>query len=302
MHNFLYETYLHVVLGNVCILLWQGFLTSHICRDFMQEGLLLSLTSRVGCMLSSLASSVGIQWLFTGPAHEIACAATMKRRRCSTIGTDFGAEVAHLSARLKSLRQEVRRTKRKQGDAGRRGIAWTRACALTFACQGNLDAAKHFLREHSKLSREESDRMATLLQTWWNTREAGAGHDAKVEDSLRCPKVLRQASSYLKEHRLYAWVGEQNLTKGLAPHSAIVNAVRNADTGCSPATGQMPKQLEEKSRQWLRRWRQRWRIRMGRIAARECIPDCIAQEKAKLVVVCWAPHNPPPPLPLFFLP
>ena len=34
---------------------------------------------------------------------------------------------------------------------------------------------------------------------------------------------------------------------------------------------------------------------MGRIAARECIPDFIAQEKAKLVVVCWAPNDPPPP-------
>ena len=170
-------------------------------------------------------------------------------------------------------------------------MAWERAATLTFLCDGNMKAARHFLKEHSKLRSKESKEMERHLATWWAARDADAEHTPEHDGFLRCPRVLEQAAKYLDEHELYAWVEQQNLTKGIAPHSAIVHSVALPHRTRFPGEPGVPVvQLRRSRIQWLRRWRQRWRIRLGRIAARQCLPDSVAQQKAARL---W---NPSPPL------
>ena len=206
---------------------------------------------------------------------------------------DDRAAVSLLTHRLERLRKEVKKRKRQQSKDHRFGWAWERAATLTSLSKGNLNAARHFLNHHSKLNSSQCQALDKQLATWWIQRTESAEITSERDSFLQCPSVLKQATKYLAEYKLYAWVEQQNLTKGLAPHTAIVNSVRhpkNMENVAQPLG--VVSRVGRTRKQWLRRWRHRWSVKVGTIPAGERLPDDVAQKKAR--PLSWSPTPPPP--------
>jgi hypothetical protein len=87
-----------------------------------------------------------------------------------------------------------------------------------------------------------------------------------VPAAARRARAERTAKAFASEARLRDWIAEQNLTKGLAPVSAVVLAKLQTASGGPSGF----KDNARKSKlQWLRRWRRRWAVSCGRLSPRE---------------------------------
>ena len=153
---------------------------------------------------------------------------------------------------------------------------------LSLLQEWNASAAVHYLR--FKLQRQENEQeLVRQVETWFWT--------ASVDDicALSPPHhdedqaAFEAAQAWKQEWHLYAWLGQQSSTKGIAPLSAVVLRRHQQSAGAvEPAAVSLPGGPHAGPRsnyQWLRRWRRRWGVSIGKFAARELLELGVMQNK-----------------------
>jgi hypothetical protein len=188
-----------------------------------------------------------------------------------------------ITAELRKLRaRAAARTARLRARTAATAAEWRTLCALCARKDGETSAAAAYLQHlhGSKMPASTRDMLLQKLQMWWE-RSSSADRTAWVGAPRTRAETLAvsAARSFLDAATLHACVTEQNFEKGLAPTSrALLHLLRRE--AAAPSSTSTPCRRRQSQFQWLRRWRRRWRVKLGRIAAREHIPDDVAHAKA----------------------
>ena len=105
---------------------------------------------------------------------------------------------------------------------------------------------------------------------------------------LSCPsddktrRICDQASSFIAEHEVFAWVGKQNIEHGVAPSSS--SARQKFDESRSKLGIAAEDVKPRGAKQWIRRWRRRWPVKRGRLQRGEPLQ---AAEITQKVTSLW---------------
>ena len=99
--------------------------------------------------------------------------------------------------------------------------------------------------------------------------------------------LLAQAARYIVEHKLFAWVRNQNVRQGLAPSRAqLVERAIETIPDIAPVEvqdslrGWLNHSSARSQRRWLASFRRRWGARIGQLRAASTIPIEEMQRKA----------------------
>ena len=144
---------------------------------------------------------------------------------------------------------------------------------------GNTSAASVCLQQ---LSRDNESMNTVILNKALAEYQSMGDEDREALlsiEGLAGRRLVKQMRKLCEEHNLFSWVERQNLSKGIAPRTAVVHdhlkTTHSIDFGCGTSSAKKRSQ-----QQWLRRWRRRWDVNMGRITARETLPENECQYKA----------------------
>ena len=111
-------------------------------------------------------------------------------------------------------------------------------------------------------------------------------------------KVLQEAQQFWQDWKLRRWVEAQNVSKGLAPTSALLVRHLCANAPQYTSLGNTPWNCRRgaAAKKWLQRFRRRWQLVRGRFPARDKVPLETLRLKAgrrKKGKAGWP--SPPPP-------
>ena len=144
-------------------------------------------------------------------------------------------------------------------------VEWTypsTAAAEAFLNEAALDVDGYAIADANALLAELEDRAAG--------RDAGAPLPGAAT-----PTEVRRAERYLQAHSLHEWVRKQNLEKGLAPTTRLVQSRVFQEATAEPS-GQAAAARPEGRRvstKWVQRFCRAWRLRRGSYAPRETLPQ-----------------------------
>ena len=193
---------------------------------------------------------------------------------------DLQARLAHLrkvTERKKKEQQKLRDQHRRQNELQRR--LEPKILVLLCLTSGDTSAASIYLQQFN----QDNKSMNTVIQNNALTEYQGMTDEerkAMLEiGGLAGRRLIKQMRKFCEELHLFSWVEKQSLSKGVAPRTTIVHdhlkTTHSIDFGCGTFSAKKRSQ-----QQWLRRWRRRWQVNMGRITARETLPEDECQRKA----------------------
>jgi len=159
---------------------------------------------------------------------------------------------------------------------------WCTLCSLCAAGNGDTTSAAAYLRHvrGEKMEDATCNMLVEKVRLWWEQSSAAERHAwAAAPRTCAQTRAVSAAQSFLHASRLHACVTEQNFLKGIAPTSrGVLHLLQGQVVSHSASSTRLPGRRSQF--QWLRRWRRRWRVKLGRIAAREQIPEDVARAKA----------------------
>jgi len=203
-----------------------------------------------------------------------------------------------LSAQIEHLSKERRRAYRRRRKCEQRGLETAlqrdTARALVARHNGSTNSAIAFLRFDS-VSSGDLSRCERILKAWWDAAPPVERREAALE-----PRTKRQVAAHRKARQfeveidLQAWVGEQNMKKGITPRSSVVlRRLHSMEMHREPTAAPGGRTVKRKHQyQWLRRWRHRWHIRMAKLQVLKHLPP--EEIRAKVWgAIGSAPERPP---------
>lgn len=225
------------------------------------------------------------------PMRSVAAPSTTQVSVAMASLSDLRLRAEQLRDRSRQLARQLRDL-RAQGDSEAAGLApataWMRAVSLRVLALSGFDyeAAVRYLALKKRRGNEQE------VRDWFGALsvEQQAFLASPPADDVRAGRQLAEASKFLAEKHLVAWVKEQNETKGLAPSPAVV--LEHA-----PAGMDLRGKRNEKRRR-VRRTLSRWGVRKcslsggDRVSAedfrKKVVPDHLhtrSREVAKTVPV-----------------
>ena len=205
--------------------------------------------------------------------------------------------MADPNARLKEVRQELRRLKRKaKGEASRStGDPWQRlhrssrvkqtAERILLLSGGTWEPARQYLSNHFDGFNGCQDVLEEkMLHEFTHMSEA---QKIQLQDCSTAASRHRQqvAQNFWEQWRLTVWVGEQNALKKVSPAGTQVlkkvDAMRPAMPACGEAVGCKDFSKTAAARKkWLQRWAKRWGLKRGLFKVGSGLSLQEAREKA----------------------
>ena len=137
---------------------------------------------------------------------------------------------------------------------------------------------RHVHADH--VPRSACETLLKKAHAWWlrssaEDRSAWAGAPRTRAESL----AVAAARSFVHASTLHSCIAKGNFVKGIAPTSqARLHLLRSHGPLESCGTTHVPRRKSQF--QWLRRWRTRWHVKLGRVPAREDLPEDVARSKA----------------------
>ena len=163
------------------------------------------------------------------------------------------------------------------------------AVAVLSLTDSNAEQAAEFLRRAVRARRgvceDAPGALEQQVQTW--LLEATPAQLQALADPAPGQQAawMRCARRFVAEARVTQWVRDQNMTRGLAPPSALVYEQLAAARNEGPAEGAghaAPAAVRAPGArvQLVARWRRRWRARLGKVRARDDLTQDAARAKA----------------------
>ena len=175
--------------------------------------------------------------------------------------------------RLLEISAQVRAAERRAQPAEAR-VSQKKRCPHTLAAAqavyvlagGDADVAQAYV--------DQKRARSTASHPWTDEgfASACAALDEADRDRVLAPetpegvRAVAAAREFLSQHTLVQWVGQQNLTKGIAPTAAVAvqqlvtpSAPPDLVTPSAPRTWKRP----QYERQWIRRWSRRFKLQRG---------------------------------------
>lgn len=186
-----------------------------------------------------------------------------------------------------SVRKQLQQQKRKvETLKAKQSKIWRRACLIYAKEHPDPEPSCAYLVKSSPQMQWTKAEVTTMLIAWHEGAIAdGSLERIRAETSIDSIRAHKCADTFIKEWKLHAWMEQANLTKGVAPCSAVfadavcLSAAEPAHVALNPSA---PRKHQSKL-QWLRRWRRRWGVSIGKVLAGEKIPVAEAREKARMV-------------------
>jgi hypothetical protein len=192
-------------------------------------------------------------------------------------------ELSHHKAALQQIRLDLQNIKRDNGQeykCSERSILTVKA--ILCLTKGRRERAITYLVDRRRVPAATATDVVQKQFEWYcaAAQDGCEQWPGVAATSARHRSAIRQARAFMGEERLFRWVEEQNIGKGLAPCSASVLLREENDT-VEPVVPRSAVSTQRRSKlQWLRRWRRRWSTRLGTIALRERVANDIMQRKA----------------------
>lgn len=201
----------------------------------------------------------------------------MPRQRCPLASESLRRACCRLDGELAARRSELHKLLRTCRTRAKKLLSFQEG-AVIMLCRwdGDVEAVRHWM-EATSLAAGDVDGVFEGAKKKYH--EVSEAEREKLKADAPLPKCCstRKAVKFAAEYKLYAWVSEQNIQKGLAPTSKHVLRQRAADLHGAACCRTLTSRQTEK--QWVRRWRQRWGVLLSRFANRETITVQLAQQK-----------------------
>ena len=201
----------------------------------------------------------------------------MPQQSCPDAAESLKRACHRLDGDLAACRSELRKLLRTRRTRASKLISYQEG-AFIMLCRwgGDVEAVRHWVQATGIAAGDVDGVIEVANQKY---REVSVAEREKLKADASLPKCCstRNSRKVAEEYKLYAWVYEQNIQKGLAPTSKHILRKRAADAQevvrCCTLTSR------QTGKQWVRRWRKRWGVQLGRFANRETIAVQVTQQK-----------------------
>ena len=207
----------------------------------------------------------------------------MKRPAASLDRTDMLKTLESLYDKIQQNRQSMRTAQRAERRRFCSDSSVLTMKHMLVMQHGDVQICQEFFSQNCRRFKGRScEDVRHGLNKWWGETSVWQRFAETDSTASKSQKRARDnATTFITQSRLHAWVEKQNIEKGIAPtsESVLLQCTMSHSPLMCPG-GRLPSRSKHRF-QWLRRWRQRTGVRMGSMPAAEQVAPAVMQAKAR---------------------